>query len=466
MAKDEERDWARANPVPQAAATADALVLWNFPVGGSALAAEHAQAIERFTANDLGLSPAASPTQFHVVGHASASGAERGNLALSEQRAEAVAAWFERRGVPRARVSASWLGSEQPVDTTGTGVGQARNRRVEINRFRAQPASKVVPLRADPARGKPIAAARSGPGGADGVAGTLKGTIDTPPFPIRLRALAVDVRLIGEVELSVLSGRGDTALVGAAQGGRLSPEFETLIVDGLKGKAVVSAGEDGRPPGLQLGAQLENIAGKPELGVQAGTKPVYVEFELKESTPLDELSIRGVRVAARFSGKVRFEFGPSETTAARLLATPAGAVAGVIATAALINGGTALLAQAAREEGLQAMVFLAERDGVATRVAYEVLGTDALVHVKNQELQWVKLEGDMRRAFRAGMDRVDALLAELGPDGRTERRLRWDAAYAPGLGVQDFPDVQRHVFDALGGCEWKDRTAGTPLEAL
>lgn len=456
MAKDVERDWARANPQPQATATDDVLTLWNYPVGASTLGPDHMAAIRRFTAIDLGLCPAACQTRFHAIGHASTSGSEQGNLALSQARAEQVAACLKRLGAPE--VSLTWAGSETPLDSSGTGQGQARNRRVEIGRFRPQPTSRIVPLQPVPPRPADLA-------GRAGLSATLKLPFETPPIPIRVQGLAVDLRLIGEVELSVTSGNGQLALEAAAAGGRLTPEAKALIVDGLKGVVGVVPAEGGHPASLKIGAQLECLAGEPEFGIQLGRKFVYLEFQVTE-TPLTQFTIRGVRVSTRFAGKLRLDVGPSEAAALRLAVSPAGAVVGVVAVVAVINGGTALLAQSARAEGLRAMAVLAERDGVAAGVAYEVLGTDALSLVKAQELQWVKLEGGTQSAFRDGMARVNALLVGLGPDGRTQRRQRWSSAYAAGSNALDFPTVQRRVFDALGGLAWKGKPAGLRLEDL
>jgi hypothetical protein len=456
MTRDVERDWARANPQPQSSATEEALTLWNFPIGGSAVAAEHQAAIRRFVAVDLGLSPALCRTEFHAVGHASISGTESGNRALSEQRAEAVAAFLRQLGA--RQVSTTWAGSETPLDASATGLAHARNRRVEIGRFRPQPPSKVVPLQ--PVPGEPAAPAASG-----GYGLTVKRPFETPAIPIRVGGLAVDLRLIGEVELSAQSGEGERAIEAAVQGRQLSPEAKGLIVNGVKGVVGVNPAEGGHPAGLKIGAQLECLAGEPEIGVQAGQKFVYIEFQVAQ-TPLTAFTFKGVQITTRFTGKLRLDAGPSEATALRLAVTQAGAVAGVVAAAAVINGGTALLAQSARAEGLRAMEVLAERDGVATGVAYEVLGTDALAQVKAQELQWAKLEGRTRAAFQDGMARVNALLVKLGPEGRSQRRQRWDAAYAAGNNAMDFPLVQRRVFDALGGCDWKGSAAGMALEAL
>jgi hypothetical protein len=227
----------------------------------------------------------------------------------------------------------------------------------------------------------------------------------------------------------------------------------------------------GQTAKLKLGVQMEQMGLKPEIGVQDAVKFIYFEFTLKE-VELPDITWRGTKASVKFSGKIRLDVGPSEAAAARLAArlapaaAPAAAVVGVVAAAAVINGGTACLAQSARAEGLRKAEQLAARDGIAAGVAYEVLGTEALSLLKDQELQWSKLEGGTRAAFQAGLKRVQTLLKALGPDGRTERRTRWTTTYASGANALDFPVVQRRVFDALGGFEHLDRPAGQALESL
>lgn len=73
-----------------------------------------------------------------VLGHTDSTGSEAGNKALSEKRAQAVAALLRSRGVAAARVATRGYGASQPIGDNGTDTGRALNRRVEI---------KIVPLR-------------------------------------------------------------------------------------------------------------------------------------------------------------------------------------------------------------------------------------------------------------------------------------------------------------------------------
>lgn len=65
-----------------------------------------------------------------VEGHADASGPARRNLALAEERALAVAAALQKKGV--AVTGVRWFGEEHPAVSTGDGVREPLNRRVEV----------------------------------------------------------------------------------------------------------------------------------------------------------------------------------------------------------------------------------------------------------------------------------------------------------------------------------------------
>ncbi len=67
-----------------------------------------------------------------VSGHTSGTGRRLHNLALSLQRAEAVARVLREEGLPADRIRTAGFGPDQPIESNATPEGRARNRRVEI----------------------------------------------------------------------------------------------------------------------------------------------------------------------------------------------------------------------------------------------------------------------------------------------------------------------------------------------
>lgn len=72
-------------------------------------------------------------TYVDVIAHTDTSGTPQGNLALSQKRAAAAAAFLSSRGVAKARVASRGLGEAAPLYNPDTTPDQqAANRRVEI----------------------------------------------------------------------------------------------------------------------------------------------------------------------------------------------------------------------------------------------------------------------------------------------------------------------------------------------
>ena len=67
-----------------------------------------------------------------IVGHTDDIGTDEDNLALSEERATAVADYLVTEGVDQATVTALGKGESEPVTSNDTEPGRERNRRVEI----------------------------------------------------------------------------------------------------------------------------------------------------------------------------------------------------------------------------------------------------------------------------------------------------------------------------------------------
>ena len=53
-------------------------------------------------------------------------------MRLSQRRADAVAGYLEKQGVPKSALDVKWFGKEHPRVPTPDGVREPQNRRVEI----------------------------------------------------------------------------------------------------------------------------------------------------------------------------------------------------------------------------------------------------------------------------------------------------------------------------------------------
>ncbi len=71
-------------------------------------------------------------TRIEVSGHTDTTGTARYNQALSVRRADNVAAELVRLGVPREAITTQGYGFSRPLVSTGPGVREPQNRRVEI----------------------------------------------------------------------------------------------------------------------------------------------------------------------------------------------------------------------------------------------------------------------------------------------------------------------------------------------
>jgi OOP family OmpA-OmpF porin len=71
-------------------------------------------------------------TTVEIAGHTDTDGDDAANQALSEKRAQAVADYLVKAGLPGDRFAAVGYGSTQPVASNDTDEGKAQNRRIEF----------------------------------------------------------------------------------------------------------------------------------------------------------------------------------------------------------------------------------------------------------------------------------------------------------------------------------------------
>lgn len=82
---------------------------------------------------------------FYIDGHTDSVGDRDENLELSKVRAELVAQYLKRRGVPEDWITLRWHGERYPVTSNATATGRAKNRRVTVRLERIEEI-EVLPL--------------------------------------------------------------------------------------------------------------------------------------------------------------------------------------------------------------------------------------------------------------------------------------------------------------------------------
>lgn len=70
--------------------------------------------------------------KIRVEGYTDDAGSDHYNDSLSSQRAENVASWLVRHGIPRTRISVYYYGERSPAVANDTDEHRQANRRVEI----------------------------------------------------------------------------------------------------------------------------------------------------------------------------------------------------------------------------------------------------------------------------------------------------------------------------------------------
>jgi hypothetical protein len=473
----EERDWSREHPVPESTDYGTEISLWNFPIGKTTLSAEHEQALQRFLAIALMAGAAQTKAELRLRGHASDTGDERANESLARARAESVARYLRGLGIPPRQITATGAASREPTDRTGDGLALARNRRVDV--FKLVPSQPVIrpPLDisdpgADPVPDTTPAFKIPKSLVPSSAAFEMPLSIDMPKFVSP--NLIIGGKLEGSLKVKVNDKGGGWGGSMVIKDGKLTPKVELEVNKHVKAKIGIEGGKDGGPPVLKLGFEDKSLPLKPEIGVQASVLFVYLNFTLLE-IPLPSLQLDEVTVSMTFTGKAKLEFGPGPALAARLAPAVVGAgevmggvavASGTLAVAAVVSaaiiGGTIYAVNEAKEGGIAYARLLARRSGIASRVAWEIIGADAEPAFREQRMRWYTTLDGMGPSFDAGVGAVNAILRPL-PD-RATRAAAWKARFAAD-GNQDFTTLHKRVVDEFGG-DSSDPAAGARPESL
>lgn len=94
------------------------------------IVSEQAQEVIRAHAGALAENP---DVALHLAGHADERGTREYNLALGEQRAHAVSAFFQEFGIDASRITTVSFGEEMPAVAGSDEESWALNRRVEFS---------------------------------------------------------------------------------------------------------------------------------------------------------------------------------------------------------------------------------------------------------------------------------------------------------------------------------------------
>lgn len=464
----DERAWFKANPDAQVTKTTDRLVLWNYPIGGTALASGHAAAVRAFLQTQaLALAREQATTTIAICGHASTSGEAAANASLARSRADNVAKHLADLGFRHLEVTGS--GSSQPADTAGTGQALARNRRVEVTLYAGSlPSAARVPI---PYRENAPPSVRSG-----GVAWSFEDSIKWE-FPRETTTYTETVvTAIAKFKVTLISGDPAVAAAFSIERGRPSAEFTKVISQHISGRLAFEKGEKGLV--ARMGTLAEVWGFPVEEGFQLGNFPqiAYIKVTLKE-IDLGEVKFATFSVAGKIELQLLAEIGPSKSLLFRLgvgaegvavAAEAAWAVLGVVAITSVIIGGTIYAADAAKKRFALLVEDMNERDGAAAAVAHEALGQTAedLVLLRQHRAE-VKLAGGARseKAFDSGLDSVGRYLRSLG-DGHDAKVKAWATTFGASPNSPGFDALRKKVLTVLHPLEDDAPALDTLLPSL
>ena len=454
-----EQDWARQHPVPESTEEDMLLSLWNYPVATSDLTREHRAALDRFLGDVLqgakrGGSENPPKTEIYLTGHASDTGEDGANEALSRQRAEKVARYLLSRGLPQQQMRIDWAGANDPLDRGSSGLAAARNRRVDVLKFtpsEPEPRPPVDIIEPPPPRGRVPTFKLPQPKLSTATYERTY-TLDIPRRATPWYVISGSIQVTLKLKVNN-QGDGVGAGVKTSLDGKFGGKIEAEIEEHVKGKFSVDVDPNKRSVNLKLGAELSDKPLKPEIGIQAKPDFFYLTVLLREDE-LAEFEAGGVRFSGTRSVKGTLNFVPGP--AALLVASP-------IIVALLILGVTVYGIDAAEAKQTRYARLWAAREGVAASIAWELDESGEAVF-KARQLAWRQASGGTVEEFDAGVNEVNRLLAK-SPEDRRAWSTEWKKKYAAD-GHSDFQTVFGRVFENVGGHESEGTLADAVARAV
>ena len=452
-----EQDWAREHPVAESTEEDMLLSLWNYPVAKSDLMPKHRAALDRFLGAALiGGRAHPSKTEIYLTGHASDTGDTTVNETLSRQRAEKVAGYLLSRGAIQQQMRIDWVGANDPVDPGKSGLAAARNRSVDVLKFTPSepeprpPVDVIEPAPPPPGRAPTF---KLPPPQMSTVTIEDTVTVDFPRLATPWYIISGKIDIILKLKTTD-DGDGFAAGIKTSSTGKFGIKADGEIAKHVKSKFSVDVDPEKRSANVKLGAELSDQPFKPEIGIQAKADFFYLTLLLAEME-IAEFEAGGLHFSGTMSMKGTVNFAPGP--AALLVASP-------IIVALLILGLTVYGIDAAGAEQTRYARLIAAREGIAARIAWELVGMSAEATYKARQLEWHRAEGGTEAEFVAGANEINLLLSK-SPEARNAWNTEWKKKYAAD-NAADFPTLFGRVFDNVGGHESEGTLADSVARAV
>jgi outer membrane protein OmpA-like peptidoglycan-associated protein len=447
----QERSWSREYPEGEMTEVGPGhWVLWNFDVASARLKPGHLRALNEIVLQ-LPLGMLHGRAVLRLEGHASRSGTEPENEAISAERADTVFVALSMRlgnspvgrGIT-ARMEPSSYGFARPWLPNLTGSTMAHNRRVEIRIVNPPPPPPPKVRTLEPPEPEPEPppegeAARS-TGKAD-YAFTFKVPFD-PKTPVPLGCFILHPR--GEIAVTVRLNRGGTFVYTVEQD--LKQKFEQELIKNISLEGTSNGEISLKHKGFKLG----DLRLSPEVQYGGIKDPDKVFFNVKVgSFPLDG-ELFGYHFSATYGPKLKFgvSLGPNAVECLAPLAPVAGGVAAGGAALAFITYSMHVVIKA-EKEGEEQGLRTWRRRGYAYRLAAFAINQPRQTNIAIEALQHERYDQERYRREYSGWFAAEAALAGLTDDQKSRLQISLIRRF-PGGDVEGVGDlIERALGDTF-----------------